>query len=162
MDKYEREMTKLEHCMTSVPFKCRHTHDVQARDPLRTVLRVHLLSITPTRALHLSPMPLLVVIPNLFDGQALWTVLFVRKEQERHAKDLGRRQNGVLCPLPPMNVCVMCGDGGVHTEDFPTFTQAFAVLRVDHEHDCVTVVVVAVPDRPYSTLAPQIPELQDC
>ena len=48
------------------------------------------------------------------------------------------------------------------TEDFPAFTQPFSVLRIYHIHDCMTIVVIAVPDRPYTPLPTQVPEFENC
>ena len=49
-----------------------------------------------------------------------------------------------------------------HTEHFPTLAQSLPVLRVDDEHDGVTIVVVPMPDGAYSALSSQVPELEDC
>ena len=47
-----------------------------------------------------------------------------------------------------------------HTEDFPTLAEALVVDCIDDEDDCVAVIVVFRPDRPYPALASEVPELE--
>lgn len=49
----------------------------------------------------------------------------------------------------------------MHTEHLPALAQSFPVFSVDDEHDGMTIVIVPVPYRAYSTLSPEVPEFQD-
>jgi len=52
-----------------------------------------------------------------------------------------------------------CGTAhaGVRTEDLPALAEALAIVRIDHVHNGVAVVVVARPDGADVTLPAEIP-----
>jgi hypothetical protein len=57
-------------------------------------------------------------------------------------------------------LCVQEWRKNRHTEDFPTLAEALVVDCIDDVDDCVAVIVVFRPDRPYPALASEVPELE--
>lgn len=49
----------------------------------------------------------------------------------------------------------------IRTKHFPTFPEPLPVLRIDHVHDGVTVLVVSVPYRPNAPLTPKVEKVED-
>ena len=70
------------------PFQCGQAHDVQTGDALPPLRAIHLAALSPPRALDLVLVPLLVVVPDLYDRKRFGAVLLVRQQEERDAEDL--------------------------------------------------------------------------
>ena len=73
------------------PFQRRQAHNVQTGNTLPPLLIIQLTTLSPPRALDLMLVPLLIVVPDLCDGQRVRTVLLVREQEQWDAEDLRRR-----------------------------------------------------------------------
>lgn len=47
------------------------------------------------------------------------------------------------------------------TKDFPPFPKPLPVLRVNHVHDGVAVIIVSGPYRPYSPLSSEVEKVEN-
>ena len=70
------------------PFQRGQAHDVQTGDALPPLRAIHLTALSPSRALDLVLIPLLIVVPDLRDRKRFGAVLLVRQQEERDAEDL--------------------------------------------------------------------------
>ena len=50
---------------------------------------------------------------------------------------------------------------GVHTKHFPALAETLTVFCVDHVCHSMAVIIVPMPDIPYTALAAQVPKLKD-
>jgi hypothetical protein len=81
-----------------LPFQRGQAHDVQTGDALPPLSAVHLTALSPPRALDLVLVPLLIVVPDLRNGERLGSILLVRQKEERDAKDLWSGEDGIYSP----------------------------------------------------------------
>ena len=60
-----------------LPLQRRYAHDVQASNPFALGIIIH----PSSRAFQLALLPVLIILPDFFNRQTLWAILFVSQKQ---------------------------------------------------------------------------------